>query len=40
VPNSEKKYQQQWKIHARRFAPNCPEQNPLEDIWLQAKISV
>lgn len=27
----------QWQIHCIRFAPNCPEQNPLEDIWLQAK---
>jgi transposase len=27
----------QWKIHCIRFAPNCPEQNPIEDIWLQAK---
>ena len=27
----------QWKIHCVRFAPNCPEQNPIEDIWLQAK---
>lgn len=29
--------QEQWKIHCVRFAPNCPEQNPIEDIWLQAK---
>lgn len=27
----------QWKIYCVRFAPNCPEQNPIEDIWLQAK---
>ncbi|MHC5833702.1 MAG: transposase, partial [Nostoc sp.] len=27
----------QWKIHCVRFAPNCPIQNPIEDIWLQAK---
>ncbi len=27
----------QWKIRCVRFAPNCPEQNPIEDIWLQAK---
>ena len=27
----------QWKIHCVRLAPNCPEQNPIEDIWLQAK---
>jgi transposase len=29
--------QEQWKIHCVRFAPNCPVQNPIEDIWLQAK---
>ncbi len=28
---------EQWRIHVHRFAPNCPEQNPIEDIWLQAK---
>ena len=28
---------EQWKIHARSFAPNCPEPHPIEDIWLQAK---
>ena len=28
---------EQWKIHCVRFAPNCPIQNPIEDIWLQAK---
>ena len=28
---------EQWKIHCIRFAPNCPSQNPIEDIWLQAK---
>lgn len=26
-----------WKITCIRFAPNDPEQNPVEDIWLQAK---
>ncbi len=26
-----------WQIYCVRFAPNCPEQNPIEDIWLQAK---
>jgi transposase len=30
-------FQEQWKIHCVRFAPNCPSQNPIEDIWLQAK---
>ena len=28
---------EQWKIHCVRFAPNCPEQNPIEDKELQAK---
>jgi transposase len=28
---------EKWKIHCIRFAPNCPSQNPIEDIWLQAK---
>jgi transposase len=27
----------QWKIHCVRFAPNDPTQNPIEDVWLQAK---
>lgn len=26
-----------WKITCIRFAPNAPQQNPIEDIWLQAK---
>jgi putative transposase len=26
-----------WKVKCIRFAPNAPEQNPVEDIWLQAK---
>ena len=29
--------QQEWKITCIRFAPNAPEQNPVEDIWLYAK---
>jgi transposase len=28
---------EQWKVTCVRFAPNCPIQNPIEDIWLQAK---
>jgi transposase len=28
---------QKWKITCLRLAPNAPEQNPVEDIWLQAK---
>jgi transposase len=27
----------QWQIHCVRFAPNDPTQNPIEDVWLQAK---
>lgn len=26
-----------WQITCTHFAPNAPEQNPVEDIWLQAK---
>ena len=26
-----------WKITCIRFAPNDPKQNPIEDVWLQAK---
>jgi transposase len=26
-----------WRITCHRLAPNAPEQNPVEDIWLQAK---
>ncbi len=28
---------EEWLITAYRFAPNAPQQNPVEDIWLQAK---
>jgi transposase len=28
---------EQWKIYCVHFAPNCPSQNPIEDVWLQAK---
>lgn len=27
----------EWKISCLRFAPNDPRQNPVEDVWLQAK---
>ena len=27
----------EWKIHCERFAPNDPDQNPVEDVCLQAK---
>ena len=26
-----------WKLTLMEFAPNAPEQNPVEDIWLKAK---
>jgi transposase len=26
-----------WLVTCERFAPNAPQQNPVEDIWLQAK---
>lgn len=28
---------EEWKITCIRLAPNAPEQNPVEDVWLQAK---
>lgn len=27
----------EWRITCIRFAPNDPKQNPIEDVWLQAK---
>jgi len=27
----------QWKLHCLLFAPNAPDQNPVEDCWLKAK---
>ncbi|WP_250126621.1 transposase [Chroococcidiopsis sp. CCMEE 29] len=32
--------QHEWKITCVRLAPNAPEQNPVEDVWLQAKLFV
>ncbi len=29
--------EERWRVTCIRFAPNAPEQNPVEDIWLQAK---
>jgi transposase len=26
-----------WKVTCLRFAPNAPEQNPTEDVWLKGK---
>jgi len=28
---------EEWLITCERFAPNAPQQNPVEDIWLQGK---
>ena len=28
---------QEWQVYCMLFAPNAPEQNPVEDIWLQGK---
>ena len=27
----------EWKVTCELFAPNAPEQNPVEDIWLKGK---
>lgn len=27
----------QWQVKCILFAPNAPEQNPVEDVWLQTK---
>ena len=29
--------EEKWLINCTKFAPNAPEQNPVEDIWLQTK---
>lgn len=29
--------EEEWQIICTKFAPNAPEQNPVEDIWLQGK---
>jgi transposase len=29
--------EEDWKITCVLFAPNAPEQNPLEDLWLKGK---
>ena len=29
--------EEEWQIRCIKFAPNAPEQNPVEDIWLQGK---
>ena len=34
---NQKKTEEKWWINYTKFAPNAPEQNPVEDIWLQTK---
>ncbi|NEP89772.1 MAG: IS630 family transposase, partial [Okeania sp. SIO2C2] len=29
--------EEEWLINCTKFTPNSPEQNPIEDIWLQVK---
>ena len=29
--------EEKWWINCLKFVPNAPEQNPVEDIWLQRK---
>lgn len=31
------RHEEEWKMTLVRLAPNAPEQNPVEDVWLQAK---
>ena len=31
------KTQEEWIIKCIKLAPNAPEQNPIEDVWLQGK---
>jgi len=32
--------EEDWRITCSWFAPNAPEQNPVEDIWLQGKNAI
>jgi transposase len=32
-----KRAQDAWRVTCTLFAPNAPEQNPIEDVWLKAK---
>ena len=36
---NQEKPEEKWLINCLKFAPNAPEQNPVEDIWLQTKNS-
>ena len=31
------KTEEEWLIRCIKLAPNAPEQNPIEDVWLQGK---
>lgn len=32
-----RKTEEEWLLRCIRLAPNAPEQNPIEDVWLQGK---
>ena len=34
---NQEKPEEKWWINCTKFAPNAPEQNPVEDIWLQTE---
>ena len=34
---NQEKPEEKWCINCLKFAPNAPQQNPVEDIWLQRK---
>ena len=34
---NQEKPEEKWWINCLKFAPNAPEQNPVEDIWLQTE---
>jgi len=31
---------EEWAVHCIQFAPHAPEQNPIEEVWNQAKAFV
>lgn len=35
--HNDQKEESQWQFTCILFAPHSPEQNPVEDVWLQAK---
>ena len=37
LPINQGKERDEWPLTCVLFAPNAPEQNPVEDIWLHAK---